>query len=181
MHSRVEDTRTLSLTILRRILTFLYADFLEADESISIGEHHCSLLHPCVSISTSTPFKPIYTFRLIASQWNKVFLSMARLDRYGSHQIVQGPRNYHTIIYTSLRKSVILGRYRVFHTLDTEHGTYLVNCTWPYSFANYTRLSRCVCGIWFWRHWWMQRIHRGDHQSLGTVWLARLENRKQSV
>jgi hypothetical protein len=127
MHSLVEDTTALPNNILSRIFESLYVDFLESDEfRVGIGEHHCSLLHPCVSVSKSSAFKPIYTFRLISSKWNKVFLSTAKLDRYTSHQIVHGPRHYHTHIYTLLRRSVIFGRYRVFHTLDTEHSTYPV-------------------------------------------------------
>ena len=123
----VEDTVTMALpnNILVQILEILYADFLASD--IDIEEHHCSLLYPCISISKSTNFKSIYTFRLISSNWNNVFLTTAELDRYASHRIVQDPLKHHssTRFYGRLRKSVVLRRYRVFRNLDTEHGTFL--------------------------------------------------------
>ena len=118
--------------ILVQILESLYADFLESDECIDISKHHCSLLHPCISISKSTTFKPIYTFRLISSSWYKVFISTGRLNRYGSHRIVHGPFedptswSISTRIFDVLRKSVIFRRYRVFHKLPTEPGTSLI-------------------------------------------------------
>ena len=119
------DTMALPNNILARILEILYADF-KSDDCIDIGKHHCCLLYPCISISKSTTFKPIYTFRLISSNWNKVFLSTAKLDRHASHRIVQGPpsRGRNTYIYNLLRKSVFLRRYRVFQNLDFEHGTF---------------------------------------------------------
>ncbi|KAF8809323.1 kinase-like protein [Phlegmacium glaucopus] len=134
MHSKAEVTR-LSNDILNQILQSLYADFLESDESIQAGEHHCSLLHPCVSIAKSAAFDAFYKFRLIAANWNAVFLSTAKLDRYGSHLRVHGPRNYHTSIYTLIRKSVIFRRYRVFHSLDLEHGTYYRGVFVAYDFG----------------------------------------------
>ena len=76
-------TMTLPNSILVRILESLYADLLES-KCIDISKHHCSLLYPCISISKSTIFKPIYTYHLISSNCNKVFLSTAKLDRYGS-------------------------------------------------------------------------------------------------
>ena len=112
-------------SILVRILESLYADFLES-ECIDINKHHCSLLYPCISISKSTIFKPIYTYRLISSNWNKVFLSTAKLDRYGSYRIIQDSHQRRTYIYNLLRKSVILRRYRIFQNLDIEHGTSLI-------------------------------------------------------
>ena len=114
--------------ILIRILKSLYADFLESDESIDIGEHHCSLLYPCVSVSKSTSFKPIHTFRLISSDWNKAFTSTANLDRYASHRIVQlqVSNKGHSVLYGLFWKSVILRRYRLFHDLGTEDGTSLI-------------------------------------------------------
>ena len=121
-----EHIMALPNDILARILECLYTDFLGSDECIDIGKHHCSLLHPCISISNSTSFKPIYTFRLISSNWNMVFLSTAKLDRHSSHRIVQGPRRPSTTyIYSLLRKSVVLRRYRIFRNLDTEHGIFL--------------------------------------------------------
>ena len=109
--------------ILVRILESLYADFLDSDEFINIGKHHCSLLHPCISLSKSTTFKPIHTFRLVSSNWNQVFASTAKLDQNASHLIYEGPHQRHTRIYDFLRKSVVLRRYRSFENLDTEHGT----------------------------------------------------------
>lgn len=120
------NTMSLPDNVLVRILESLYADFLESDECIDIEKHHCSLLHPCISISKSTTFKPIHTFRLISSNWNKVFLATAKLDQYGSHRIVQGSHQRGTYIFCLLLKSVVLGRYRVFQNLDTEHGTSLI-------------------------------------------------------
>ena len=140
--------------ILARILEILYADFLESesDECIDIRKHHCSLLYPCISISTSTNFKPVYTFRLTSSNWNKVFLSTAKHDRHASHQIVnlkgtRQPRS--TYIYNSLRKSVFLRRYRVFQNLDTDHGIFLIPPLIFFFFFQLTiaRSSRCSCGI----------------------------------
>ena len=125
--------------VLVRILESLYADFLESasDECIDIGRHHCSLLHPCISISKSTTFKPIYTFRLISSNWNKIFLVTTKLDQYGSHLNVQGPHQHHTYIYGLLRKSVVFRRYRVFQNLDTKHGTSLiVSLFFSFSFSS---------------------------------------------
>lgn len=143
-----EDTMALPNNILARVLEILYADFLESDECIDIGKHHCSLLYPCIAISKSTTFKPVYTFRLISSNWNKVFLSMAKLDRHASHRIVQGPRQTHTYIYNLLRKSVVLGRYRIFRNLDTQHGTFLIVPLIFFFFRlTIIRLSRCSCGI----------------------------------
>ena len=163
-------TVALPNNILLRILKSLYFDFLESDECIDISKHHCSLLHPCISISKSTSFKPIYTFRLISSNWNNVFLSMAKLDRYGSHRIVQGPHQHHSQIYTTFRKSVVLRRYRLFHDLATQHGTspivFSVSSFFQLTAVITRRPCTSMCGIWFWRHWWMQRIQRGDYQSL---------------
>lgn len=124
-NSQVEATRRLSNNVLSRILESLYLDFLESDESTSIGEHYCSLLHPCVSISKSATFNVFYKFRLVASEWNKVFLSTAKLDQYASYG-TQSPPPSRTLIYSLLLKSVIFGRYRVFHSLDNDHGTCLV-------------------------------------------------------
>jgi hypothetical protein len=120
-------TMALPNNILVQILKSLYADFLKSDEcqGMDIGKHHCSLLYPCVSISKSTTFKPIYTFRLISSNWNNVFLNTAKLDRYASHRIVRGPHKRHTFLYNLLQKSVVFRRYRVFRNLDTEHGIFL--------------------------------------------------------
>ncbi|KAF8809322.1 kinase-like protein [Phlegmacium glaucopus] len=120
MHPPAEAS-PLTNDVLNQILQSLYADFLESDESIQAGEHHCSLLHPCVSIAKSAAFDAFYKFRLIAANWNAVFLSTAKLDRYASHLRVHGPRKYHTSIYTLIRKSVIFRTYRVFHSLDLEH------------------------------------------------------------
>ena len=120
--------------ILARILESLYVDFLaesasDDSECIDVSKHHCSLLHPCIPISKSPTFQPIYTFRLISSNWNKVFLSTAELDRYGSHRFVQGPygpHKYYDYIFHSLRKSVVFRRYRIFQNIDTQHGTSLI-------------------------------------------------------
>ena len=119
----IEDAMALPENILARILESLYVDFLKSDECIDISKHHCSLLHPCIAISKYTTFKPIYTFRLISSNWNKVFLSTAKLDRYGFHRIAQGPHQleHNTRIYDLLRKSVVLRRYRLFRNLHAEH------------------------------------------------------------
>ena len=132
MHS-VEET-ALPNNVLSRILESLYIDFLLSDETrTDISEHHCSLLHPCVSISKSAAFQPIHAFRLTSCKWNKVFLTTAKLLRYTSHQIVHDPpiKGYQTRIYTLLRKAVIFGRYRVFHTLDTEHSKCLILSPFP--------------------------------------------------
>ena len=165
-------TMALPDNILVRILESLYVDFLESDES-DMSKHHCSLLYPCISISESATFKPIYTFRLISSNWNTVFLSTARLGRYDSY-------NLH-------RKSVVFRRYRLFHDLDTEHGTspiaFFLSTFLQLTITTNTRRSRCTSlrGIWFWRHWWMQRIQRGDYQSLeGLLWWW-VSNGKKSV
>ena len=109
--------------VLVQILESLYADFLE---SIDIEKHHCSLLHPCISISESTSFNPIHTFRLVSSNWNKAFLVTAKLDRYGFHRIVQvqDPNHRDTYIYGALRKSVAFRRYRIFQNLDIQHGNF---------------------------------------------------------
>ena len=134
--------------ILVQILESLYADFLEYDEGIDIGKHHCSLLYPCVSISKSATFKPIYTFRLISSNWNKVFLSTAKLNRYASHRVGQSPHQPSTYFYNLLRKSVVFRRYRIFRNLDTEHGTFLIVSLCSFFFQlTITRLSRCSCGL----------------------------------
>ena len=123
MHSPAENTTTtLPDSILLRILESIYVDFLESVES-SISEHHCSLLHPCDSISKSTTFNVFYQFRLVASKWNRVFLGMTKLDRYGSYQIVQGPQKYQTVIHTLLRRSVIFERYRIFTTGRRQYAT----------------------------------------------------------
>lgn len=135
-----EDTMmALPNNIVVRILESLYADFLETDECIDFSEHHCSLLHPCIPISKSASFKSIHAFRLTSSQWNKVFLCTARLGRYASHRIVEGPQLPHayqsqTFIYRLFRKSVVLRRYRIFHNLDTEHGKSLFD---PFSFSSF--------------------------------------------
>ena len=118
------DIMALPNNVLVRVLESLYADFLKSDECIDIGRHHCSLLHPCISISKSTTFKPIHTFRLVSSNWNKIFLETAKLDQYGSHLIVQDPHQRHTYIYDLLRKSVVFRRYRIFQNLDTKHGNF---------------------------------------------------------
>ena len=132
MHSPAENTTTtLPDSILLRILESIYADFLESVES-SISEHHCSLLHPCDLISKSTTFNVFYQFRLVASKWNQVFLGMAKRDQYASYQVVQGPQKYQTFIYTLLRRSVIFRKYRIFHTLDKEHGTYSIPIPNPF-------------------------------------------------
>ena len=120
------DTMGLPNNFLVQILESLYFDFLESDECIDISKHHCSLLHPCISISKSTSFKPIYTFRLVSSKWNEVFLSTARLDRYGSYRIVQGPCQHATNIYDLLRQSVVFRRYRIFRKQQFEFGTSLI-------------------------------------------------------
>ena len=134
--------------ILARILESLYVDFLESNEGIDISKHHCSLLHPCITISKSTTFKSIYTFRLISTNWNNVFLSTAKLDRYGSHQIVQGPRQPPTRIYDILRQSVAFKRYRIFRKqqLGTSLIVFLVSSFFQLTI---TTRSRCtsMCGI----------------------------------
>jgi hypothetical protein len=134
--------------ILAQILETLYADFLESDECIDIGKHHCSLLYPCISVSESTTFKPIFTFRLISSNWNSVFRSTANLDRHASHRTVQGLRQHHTFIYNLLQKSVLLRRYRIFQNLDHEHGTFLIVSLFFLSLFHLaiTSFSRCSCG-----------------------------------
>ena len=136
--SQVEATRWLPNNVLSRILKFLYLDFLKSDESTTIGKHHCSLLHPCVSISKSKTFNVFCKFRLVASKWNKVFLSTAKLDQYASYG-TQDPLPSHTWIYRFLLKSVIFGKYRVFHSLDNEHGTCL-GCVLIF-FLSLTRLD----------------------------------------
>ena len=138
--------------LLVRILESLYVDFLESGDSecIDISKHHCSLLHPCIAISNSTTFKPIYTFRLISSNWNKVFLSTAKLDRHGSHRVVQSSQNHHTRIYNLLWKSVVFKKYRIFLDLDTQHGTSLiVFLVSSFLKLTITRRSRytSMCGI----------------------------------
>ena len=107
--------------ILAQILEYLYADFLESGECFDINNNHCSLLHPCISISESTSFNPIYTFRLISSKWNKVFKSTAKLKRYSSHRIVEGPLNAY--YYDLPGQSVAFRRYRLFRR---QYGTSLV-------------------------------------------------------
>ena len=122
-----EDRMILPNNILARILESLYFDILETEsDEINISEHHCSLLHPCISISKSTTFKPIYTFRLISSLWNDLFLTEAKLDRYGSHRIdqLEGSRRPPTHIYDLLRQSVLFKRYRIFH--KQQYGTSLI-------------------------------------------------------
>ena len=142
----VEDTVTMALpnNILVQILEILYADFLASD--IDIEEHHCSLLYPCIPVSKSTNFKSIYTFRLISSNWNNVFLTTAELDRYASHRIVQDPLKHHssTRFYGRLRKSVVLRRYRVFRNLDTEHGFRGVVVAYDFGVAGGCKKSRQV-------------------------------------
>ncbi|KAF8814167.1 kinase-like protein [Phlegmacium glaucopus] len=125
----------LSDNILNQILQSLYDDFLESDESIRAGEHHCSLLHPCVSISKSSAFAVFYKFRLIAANWNAIFLSTAKLDRYGSYLPVPVPRRYRRRICTTIRKSVIFGRYRVFRAIECEKGTYYRGVFLAYDFG----------------------------------------------
>lgn len=139
--------------ILVQILESLYADFLESDDChrMDIDKHHCSLLYPCISISKSTTFQSIYSFRLVSSNWNNAFLATAKLDRYASHRIVKDPLKHHTHFYRLLRKSVVLRRYRVFQNLDTEHGNLLFSYRIPFFFflifIYYHRFSRCSCGI----------------------------------
>ena len=60
---------------------------------------------------------------------------MAKRDRYASYQVVQGPQKYQTFIYTLLRRSVIFRKYRIFHTLDKEHGTYSIRIPNPFFFS----------------------------------------------
>ena len=168
-------------SILARILESLYADFLESDECIDISKHHCSLLHPCNSISKSTSFNPIYTFRLISLNWNNVFLSTAKLNRYGSHRIVQGSRQPRThSIYDLLRQSVVFKRYRLFEKL--QFGTSLIVFFVSSFFQLTITRTRCTSmwSLWFWGHWWMRKIERGDYQSLDALgW--RVSNGKHSV
>ena len=117
----------LPTNVLAQILKSLYIDFFQSDECIDIGKHHCSLLHPCISVSKSTSFNPIYTFRLVSSDWNKAFLSTAKLDRlgYDSHRTFQ--RRQHDLCYATLydllRGSVALRRYRAFRKI--QYGTSL--------------------------------------------------------
>ena len=120
----VADKAKLLTNVLKGILRSLHADLLNELE-LSSTKHHCSLLHPCISVSKSSAFKSIHNFRLVAVKWNKVFLSTAIFLDIHVSQREPIPLNWATHIHRALLKSSSFGRYRVCHSLDNENGTYL--------------------------------------------------------
>ncbi|KAF4614588.1 hypothetical protein D9613_003441 [Agrocybe pediades] len=110
-------------TILQ-IFKNLYAILLNTWESqSSSGDdlHYCSLQHPCAV--ASAVFSPLYGLRLVSKDWESCFILFCSLKENRFFRRVEDvyyPHVWH--INTKIRKAVLIGRYRVFNTIDTEDG-----------------------------------------------------------
>ncbi|KAJ7480837.1 kinase-like domain-containing protein [Mycena latifolia] len=88
-------------------------------------EHFCSPAAPCrVALELLTPFLAL---KLVASGWNNA-VKEYKVDAFFKNveEGVYYPHAWH--VNTRMRKAVLLSRYRVFRTIDSEageHGVYL--------------------------------------------------------
>lgn len=86
-------------------------------------DHFCSLAEPCALASQL--FQAIYVLRQVSSEWNKAFIAFQSSKEYRFLRRVEDayyPHAWH--INSKVRSSVLLHRYRVFSTIDTEDGKF---------------------------------------------------------
>ncbi|KAJ6536342.1 kinase-like domain-containing protein [Mycena capillaripes] len=108
--------------IIHRIVHHVY---LSCISDPACEQHFCSPAAPCrVALNLLGPF---LTLKLVGSSWNTA-VQEYKLDPFflDLEQGVYYPHAWH--INTRVRKSVLLSRYRVFRTIDSEagdHGVYL--------------------------------------------------------
>lgn len=106
------------------VLIKLFANLyhLCSDSAEFRNQHHfCSLAKPCVLVSLL--FQHVYVLRQVSSEWNKAFLAFRSSKEYRFLRKVEDvyyPYAWH--INSKVRSSVLLHRYRVFNTIDTEDG-----------------------------------------------------------
>ncbi|CAA7261011.1 unnamed protein product [Cyclocybe aegerita] len=88
---------------------------------LSLCGHYCSLRNPCYVAHQS--LRPIHAFRLVSTEFSRAFLSFASFKETQFFQQVEEvyyPYEWH--INTRVRRAALLGRFRVFWTIDTDSG-----------------------------------------------------------
>ncbi|KAJ7679754.1 kinase-like domain-containing protein [Mycena rosella] len=109
-------------TIVQRVVHHIY---LSCTVSDPCKQHFCSPASPCrLALDLLAPF---LTLKLVASSWNTA-VKQYKLDPFflNVEEGVYYPHAWH--INTRVRKAMLLSRYRVFRTIDSEagaHGVYL--------------------------------------------------------
>jgi len=126
---------SLSPKVIFQIFSGLYAILLQSVESDSSSAnkadgkpenvHYCSLQRPC-TVAYSL-FSQVYKLRLVSRDWNFCFFLFCSSSENRFFRRVEDayyPHAWH--INTKIRKAVLLGRYRIFNTIDTEDGECLM-------------------------------------------------------
>ena len=102
---------------LNLILHHLYLCCISRVESLK--QHYCSPSNPCrIALLALSHF---FSLRLLSSSWNDaVLITCKDLGFFQRVEDAYYPHPWH--INTKVRKAVLLGYYRVYHTVSSEHG-----------------------------------------------------------
>ena len=108
--------------VLIKLFANLY--YLCSDSAEFRNQHHfCSLAEPCAL--AFQVFQTIYVLRRVSTEWNKAFIAFQSSKEYRFLRRIEDAYNPHAWhISTKVRSSVLLHRYRVFNTIDTEDGKF---------------------------------------------------------
>ncbi|KAG6826932.1 hypothetical protein H0H92_013872 [Tricholoma furcatifolium] len=106
------------------ILSHLLVLFTDVGPDFDPNEHFCSLSNPC-QLAWSSVLSSFRSLRLLASSWNTGVVSVLRSssqlsDFFKRVEHAYYPHAWH--INTKIRKHVLLGRFRIFKTIDSEDG-----------------------------------------------------------
>ena len=101
--------------VLNLILCHLCALCLQ-DETVE--EHYCSPKNPCRVVLLA--LTPLLSLRVVSSAWNYAIGVLQVQNFFRRVEDAYYPHPWH--INTKVRKAILLGRYRVYHTVKSEHG-----------------------------------------------------------
>lgn len=117
------SSKSLPPKALNHIVGHLYLYLIPQVENLQ--QHYCSLSKPCRIVLLA--LSHFFSLRLVSSAWNDAISKLR--NESGFFRRVEDayyPHPWH--INTKVRKAVLLGSYRVYCTISSEHGRCLLVC-----------------------------------------------------
>lgn len=118
MDSRLQSNLTFKLKAhVFLILRQLYLIYVDA----FVSQHYCSLKMPC--LPASTHLSKFLASRLISSDWNRAYQSLLSSKAHAFFSEIERvyyPYPWH--INTRVRRAVLMNKYRIYRTIQTEYG-----------------------------------------------------------